>query len=90
MPKSRGWQHVVVSTAAPPKGIHVATTPPCHIFYFIKGFSKEALTVSFLPLLALGSVLVEGLGQHFALSMCGRQPSGQRLVSTRYQDGRQT
>lgn len=39
--------------------------------------------------LALGSVLVEGISQHFALSMCGHQSSGQRLVSTGHQDGRQ-
>lgn len=30
-------------TTAPLKGIHVTPTPPCHIiFFFVKGFSKEA------------------------------------------------
>lgn len=45
MPKSRGWQHMIsrwsVSTAAPPKGIHVATTPPCHIFISSKDSPRK-------------------------------------------------
>lgn len=62
-------------TAAPPKGVHVAPTPPCHIIFcqwILQGsLSKPPCSL----LLALGSILVEGVSQHFALSMCGHQSS---------------
>lgn len=85
------WSICLYCTTAPLKGIHVTPTPPCHsIFFFCQRILQGSLSKPPCSLLlALGSVLVEGISQHFALSMWSHQSSGPRLVSTGHQDGRQ-